>query len=170
MESAYRRAYSFFYMGVTTLCVVAGIGALMALCYPLSADVSFDVANVTAFGHTNRGFEEAFLSFDIDADLSALVHVNTRLFYSYIIAEWGTADDDRHSAILWNHLIKREQPKFHAQNLQGNFTLRQVGKSIAGKTVNLTFRIQQVPFVGFMRTKNLLSKEFTMPKKYVLSK
>lgn len=155
-------------MGVTTLCVVAGIGALMALCYPLDAKVNFEVSNITGFGRTNRGFEEAFLNFDIDADLTSLVHVNTRLFYSYIIAEWGTSKTDKHTSILWNQLIKREDPVYRVQNIPGNFTLRQVGKSIAGQKVNLTFRIQQVPFVGFMRTKNLLTKEFTLPKKYII--
>jgi hypothetical protein len=159
----YSRLYNIFYMGVTTICVVGGFGALLALLYSMDAPVSFDVVDVPQFAKSFRQFEEADLVFDIDADLSKLIHVNTRLYYSYILAEWGNTTTDAHSSILWNHLIKRERPHYVAKGLAGNFTFRQVGSSMRGKTINLTFCIQQVPFVGFFRTKRLLTKSLTLP-------
>jgi hypothetical protein len=170
MHSTYGRVYNIFYMGVTTICVVAGFGALLALLYGMDAPVDFDVVDITNFRFSQRQFEEAQLVFDIDADLMKLIHVNTRLYYSYILAEWGNTSTDRHSSILWNHLIKREQPHFVAKGLAGNFSLRQVGPSIKGKTINLSLCIQQVPFVGFFRTKKLLTKSFTFPGNYVTSR
>jgi lysylphosphatidylglycerol synthetase-like protein (DUF2156 family) len=162
----YQRLYGLFYMGVTAICVVAGIGALMALLYSMDAPVSFDVVDVLWYGQSRRGFEEASLLFDIDIDLTTLIHVNTRLYYSYILAEWGNKTADQHSSILWNELIKREQPHVVLKRTPGNFTLRQVGRSIRGKTVNLSFCIQQVPFVGFFRQKKLVTKQWTLPSKY----
>jgi hypothetical protein len=165
----YSRVYNIFYMGVTTVCVVGGFGALLALLYSMDAPVSFDVVDIPQFGPSSRQFEEANLVFDIDADLSRLIHVNTRLYYSYIVAEWGNSTTDAHSSIIWNHLIKRERPHSVATRLTGNFTFRQVGASMKGKTINLTFYIQQVPFVGFFRTKRLLTKPYTLPLHYHIS-
>ena len=89
-------------MGMTAICTVAGIGALMAYFYSMDAKVTFDVAKIDWFvSSSQRGFEEAQLYFNINANLSELIHVNTRLFYSYILAEWGTSDTDKHSSILW---------------------------------------------------------------------
>jgi hypothetical protein len=63
---------------------------------------------VTNFGLSQRQFEKAELLFDISADLTKLIHVNTHLSYSYIIAEWGNTSTDLHSSILWNYFIQRE--------------------------------------------------------------
>jgi hypothetical protein len=163
----YDLLYDLFYMGVTTICVVAGFGALMAALYSMDAPVTFDVVDVDLFKSPKDNFEQASMLFDIDVDLTKLIHVNTRLYYSYILAEWGNLTDEQHSQILWNQLIKREHPHVVAKSLPGNFTFRHFGKtSIRGKTVNLSFCIQQVPFVGFFRTKRLLTKPFTLPSKY----
>lgn len=153
-------------MGMTAICVVAGIGALMAHFYSLDAPVDFDVSSVGWFHATRRGFEEAELHFNISADLSSLVHVNTRHFYSYIFAEWGESDTDSHKSILWDRLITRENPRFIETDVNSNFTLRQVGQTIRGKPVKLTFRIQLIPFVGFFRTKDLATRTFTLPRAY----
>jgi hypothetical protein len=170
MHSCYQRVYNLFYMGTTAICVVAGIGALMALLYPLDAPVSFDVSGVEWFGRSTRGFEEASLLFNIDVDLTSLIHVNTRLYYSYIIAEWNSSGTSQHSAILWDMLIKRENPHVVLTGEPANFQLRQVGPSMRGKSVNMSFRIQQVPFVGFFRTKTLLTKTYTLPRTQVAPK
>ena len=128
--------------------------------------VDFDVSKVVWFHFSRRGFEEAQLKFDINADLSSLIHVNTRLFYAYILAEWGEDENDEHKIVLWDKLIKREDPSFVEKNVTCNFNLRQVGKTLKGKTVKLSFKIQLVPFVGFFRTHTLVEKNFTMPQKY----
>ena len=154
-------------MGTMTICIVAAIGAILALSYSVETPVTFEVANITAFGRSGRGFEEAALTFNIDADLSPLMHVNTNLFYSYIVAEWGSSANDKHSVTLWNELIKKSDPHIVANNIPGNFTLRQVGPSMKGKTVQLYFRIQQVPYVGFLRTRTLGTKELKLPDKYI---
>ncbi|KAH0792809.1 putative signal peptidase complex subunit 3 [Histomonas meleagridis] len=156
-------------MGTITICIVAVIGAVLAVFYSIETPVSFEVANITAFGRTRRGFEEAALTFNVDADLTPLMHVNTNLFYSYIVAEWGESKTDQHSVILWNELIKKSDPHFVANNIPGNFTLRQVGPSMKGKSVQLHFKIQQVPYVGFLRTNVLATKELTLPDKYIYS-
>jgi hypothetical protein len=152
-----------FYMGMTAVCTVAGIGALMAALYSMDGIVAFDIVDIPSFGRSQRGFEEAEIHFDIDCDLSKLMHVNTRMFYAYIMAEWGNTTKDKHSSILWNYLIKKESPHFIAKDLPGNFTLRTVGQTIRGKTINYSFCIQQVPFVGFLRTKTLATKQHTLP-------
>jgi hypothetical protein len=163
----YQRIYSLFYMGVTAICTVAGIGALMAALYSMDAPVSFDVVDVASYGLSpSRGLEEANLIFAIDADLTKLMHVNTRLYYSYIVAEWGNSTSEKHSVILWNWLIKREHPHVVLETTPANFSLRHMGRSLRGKQVNLSFCIQQVPFVGFFRTKTLLTKPYTLPKYY----
>ena len=167
MNSMFRRLYSIFYMGTITICIVAVIGAILAACYSVETPVSFEVANITGFGRTKRGFEEAALTFNIDADLSPLMHVNTNLFYTYIVAEWGDSKTDKHSVILWNKLINKTDPHFMAQNIPGSFNLRQVGPSMKGKTVQLHFKIQQVPYVGFLRTHTLGIKELKLPNKYI---
>ena len=166
MNSTYNRLYSLFYMGMTAIIIVAGFGALMAYFYNLDTFVDFDVSKVVWFHFSRRGFEEAQLKFDINADLSSLIHVNTRLFYAYILAEWGEDENDEHKIVLWDKLIKREDPSFVEKNVTCNFNLRQVGKTLKGKTVKLSFKIQLVPFVGFFRTHTLVEKNFTMPQKY----
>jgi hypothetical protein len=163
--SVYTRIYSLFYLGVTSICIVAGFGAIMAWFYSMDAPASFD-PYLEWFGFSQRRFEEAMFTFDIDVDLTRLIHVNTHLFYTYILAEWGTADDDQHSSILWNLLVQRENPHYIAHGVEANFTFRQVGKTMKHGTVNLTLCIQQVPFVGFFRTKRLVSKTFTLPEAY----
>lgn len=169
MNSALNRVYSLFYMGLTAVCVTAGIGALSAFLYRLDGRVSFDVHEVTHFGRSKRGFEEAHMVFDIDCDLSNIVYMNTRLFYAYILAEWTDAKEGKHSSILWNELIKKEDPVFKGIS-PCNFTFRQVGQPMRGQTVNLTFTIQQVPYVGFFRTHALLQKQFTLPQQYTVGK
>jgi hypothetical protein len=159
----YQRIYGIFYMGVTAICVVAGIGALMAALYSMDAPVSFDVVSATPF-ERRKYLEESRLEFDIDVDLTSLIHVNTRLYYSYIVAEWQGPKEE-HSVILWNELIKREHPHVVLQHTPGNFSLRTIGRSLAGETINLSFCIQQVPFVGFFRTKTLLTKPYVLPTK-----
>jgi hypothetical protein len=150
-------------MGMTAICTVAGIGALMAALYSMDATVSFDIVDIPTFGRSPRGFEEAEIHFDIDCDLSKLMHVNTRMFYAYIMAEWGNTTKDLHSSIIWNHLIQKDSPHYVARDLAGNFTLRTVGQTIRGKTINFSFFIQQVPFVGFLRTNNLGTQQYAMP-------
>lgn len=152
---------------MTAFCIVAGIGAIMAMCYKLDVPVSFEVSDLEWFGPSNRQFEEASMLFNISVDFTPLVHVNTRLFYTYIIAEWSKGDNDSHSVILWNKLVKREVPQLVAANERGNFTFRQVGVPMKGKSVNLSFRIQLVPYIGFFRTKTLATKTYTFPKNYM---
>ena len=160
------RGYSLFYMGLTAICVVAGVGALAAWIKPVKAVVDFSVSESVWFGRSNRGFEEALLNFKVDVDLTESVFMNTRLFYSYIIAEWESKPNDKHSIILWNQLIKKEEPHYVGVDVPGNFTFRQVGSTMKGQTVNLTFAVQQVPYVGFFKTERLLTKQFTLPAKY----
>lgn len=154
-------------MAMTSLCTVAGVGALLAYLYSMDANVSFNVVDIKFFGLSARHFEEAQLLFNIDADLTSLMHVNTRLYYAYIQADWKSGKNDQHSDILWNELIKKESPVFKGELIPGNFTLRSMGASLMGKSVNLSFKIQQVPYVGFFRTKTLLTKEFKLPNKYI---
>lgn len=152
---------------MTSLCAVAAVGALMAYFYSMDATVSFDVAEVSQFGLSSRHFEEAVILFNITADLTNLMHVNTRLYYAYIEADWQSVKKEKHSSILWNELIKKESPVFKGDLIPGNFTLRGMGASMMNKTINLSFKIQQVPYVGFFRTKTLITKEFTLPNKYI---
>ena len=166
MNSAYNRGYSIFYMAMTAFCTVAAVGAIMAALYKLDPEVDFEFAGISKFGYTNRKFEEAEFLFNISADFSKQVHVNTRLFYSYIEAEWNYGKDE-HKSILWNQLVYREQPKVSVTNLPGNFTFRQVGPSMKGKDVKLTFKFQMVPFIGFFRTVSLKSINVTLPTKYI---
>ena len=167
MTSTFNRVYSLFYMSMTAFCIVAGIGAIMAMLYNLDVPVSFDISQVEWFGPSSRHFEEANFLFNISADFTPMVHVNTRLFYTYVVAEWSKGENDSHSIILWNRLVKRESPKIEAINLPGNFTFRQVGIPMKGKPIKLSFKIQLVPFIGFFRTKVLSTKEFMMPKQYI---
>ena len=167
-NSAYNRAYSLFYMSVAAFVVVAGVGALMAAFYKLDPDVDFSVSKVDQFGRSSRGFEEAVILFNVTADFSKLVHVNTRLFFAYIEAEWKSGRSDEHRSILWNQLVYKENPLVSFTDLPGNFTLRQVGPSIKGKDVQLTFKFQLVPYIGFFRTKSVKSLNLTLPKEYVI--
>lgn len=167
MNSFVNRLYSIFYMGLAALCTVAGFGALSAWLYTLDGQADFSVNGEPRFvRRTKRGFEEAAFTFDVECDLSRLVFMNTRLFYAYILAEWQSKENEIHSSILWNHLIPKENPRYSAEAVPGNFTFRQVGSSMRGKTINLTFAIQQVPYVGFFRTKHLVTKQYTLPNQY----
>ena len=154
-------------MGLAAMCVVAGVGALSAWLYPMTGKVQFSVSGEPVLvRRSKRGFEEALFRFDIDCDLSNIVFMNTRLFYAYILAEWQSGNDEKHSAILWNELIKKENPIFLDKDVPASFSFRQVGASMKGRPINLSFVIQQVPYVGFFKTKTLLQKEYTLPDRY----
>ena len=163
----FNRGYSLFYMSTAAFIIVAGIGAIMAALYPLNPEVDFSLVDVYQFGLSNRGFEEAIFRFNIVADFSNTVHVNTRLFYAYIEAEWEVGKDE-HKSILWNQLVYKEDPIVQATNLPGNFTFRQVGPSMKGKDVMLSFKFQLVPYIGFFRTTTMKSFNITMPKQYIV--
>ena len=167
MNSWVNRLYSIFYMGLTALCIVAGIGALAAWLYSMDGVADFNVAGTPRLvRRSKRGFEEAMFEFDINCDLSNIMFMNTRLFYAYILAEWQSKENELHSSILWNMLIKKEDPKYTAEAVPGNFTFRQVGASMRGKPINLTFAIQQVPSVGFFKTKRVVTKQYTLPDQF----
>lgn len=167
MTNFFNRGYSLFYMSMTAFCIVAGFGAIMAYFYSMDPVVDFAVDKVDGFGYSNRKFEEAKLLFNISADFSKLVHVNTRLFYAYIEAEWETSNGvNKHRSILWNKLVYRENPYVTLTSTEGSFTFRQVGESMKGKTIKLYFRFQLVPFIGFFKTATVKSIEFTLPSEH----
>lgn len=167
MNSAYNRAYSLFYMTVTAFLFVSGFASLYAHLYKMNPKISFDVVSISPLTKSSRGFDESYFNFSISADFSNCIHANAHLFYAYIIAEWIVGKTDKHSSILWNYLIDRENPVVKFDNVGSNFTLRQVGPSMVGKEVKLTFRYQFVPYIGFFKTVDTISKVVTLPTKKI---
>ena len=166
------RAYAIFYMTVTAVCFNAAIGALIAYFSSISAPVKFEITNITYFNSfkssTHEQAEEAHLQMNIDLDLRPLFTVNVRHFYASIVAQWNTSDNGVHSSTIWNHLIKRNYGLVHKENEFGHFPLRQIGPaSLRGRTVDFYFRIQQIPHVGFFKTKTLGKAQYTFPKNYI---
>lgn len=170
MTNVINRGYSIFYMSLTAFCIVAGVGALMAWFYPMDPYVYFGVSYTRGIGLTSRRYEETYLALNVTADFSKLVRVNTRLFYAYIEAEWEdkVKRNDEHKMVIWNQLIYRENPKVRFVDQPANFTIRQVGPPLKGKSVKLNFKFQMVPYIGFFRTATVKSIEYQLPNFYSL--
>ena len=166
------RGYAIFYMTVAAVCFNAAVGALIAYCSSISAPVDFSISNISYFNSfkssTYEQAEEAHLQMNISLDLRPLFSVNVRHFYASIVAQWNTSDTGVHSSIVWNHIIKPKYALIEKQNEFGHFPLRQIGPAtLKGKTVDFYFKIQQVPHVGFFKSKVLGKTQITFPNHYI---
>ena len=105
--------------------------------------------------HVNRPHasgEQAYLSFDLSADLNSVWNWNVKQVFIYVQAEYENSKNSVNHAVIWDSIIQEEDflfVKLHAQ--KSKYPLVDLHSKFRGKPFNLTLYWDVMPWVGLLR-------------------
>jgi signal peptidase complex subunit 3 len=143
MHNVTARLNSSFFFGVTLLGILAGINAFTAFLIEQPSTSTLGSFKVNKFYGSGRfKWDEAELSFDIEADLKDVFNWNVKLLYVWIEADYSTSDRHRNQIVVWDKLIWRDQ--YDADN--GKLRLKSEKAKYIMKTKDYDLRSTEVVF------------------------
>lgn len=113
------------------------------------------------------GWDDVYLTLNIEADLSPLSNWNLKQVYLYVEAIYDEGDK-RNRAILWDMIIRKAQitTPVRLQNDKIEYHLRDVFKKLRGRNVELVLKYEYMPIVGQMSYHAISSTQLTLPNEY----
>jgi signal peptidase complex subunit 3 len=113
------------------------------------------------------GWEDVYLSLNIDANLSLLSNWNLKQVYLYVEAIYDEGEK-RNRAILWDTIIKKSDIHKPIQLVKERieYHLRDVYKNLRGRNVELVLKYEYMPIVGQMSLHSIDSTQLTLPNSY----
>ena len=174
LHSPWARLNVIFTYGVTCLALISGLASLSLAILPSHAEVSITNPEVLRMRYVNQNFasgEQAFLQFDIDADLTGLWNWNVKQLFVFLVAEYKTKHSKLNQAIIWDTIIQEEEmAHIDIRKENAKYPLVDVQNQLRKLDVNLTLRWDIMPFVGPLRSgggqkHNVV--DFRLPKEYL---
>eukprot|EP00238_Polyblepharides_amylifera_P003748 CAMPEP_0196583232 /NCGR_PEP_ID=MMETSP1081-20130531/42600_1 /TAXON_ID=36882 /ORGANISM="Pyramimonas amylifera, Strain CCMP720" /LENGTH=166 /DNA_ID=CAMNT_0041904049 /DNA_START=273 /DNA_END=773 /DNA_ORIENTATION=+ len=131
--------------------------------------LSVKLANVERFQQLRTGNEEAYLAFQIDADLEPAFNWNTKQVFLSIAAEYPSKKNALNQVSLWDRIIQHlDEKHIKLPYVRNKYKLQDQGSHLKNKELNLTMYYHIMPFVGRMRSGSV-TFPIKMPSEYISS-
>lgn len=104
MHNVTSRVNSSFFFGVTVIGVLAALNC--ATSFLIDHSMTVDITNVTVsklIKNTRADWDEAEVSFDLQADLDGIFNWNVKLAFLYVELEYYAPD--RNQIVFWDKIV-----------------------------------------------------------------
>ncbi|KAF8425588.1 signal peptidase 22kDa subunit [Tirmania nivea] len=147
----------------TTVTFIVGLGVAFSSIFLQKEieDVKVNVRNVQVAGSNNRvkgrqnqyysskPTEQAFIKFDLEADLEPLFHWNTKQIFAYLTASYPGRKYEFNDAVVWDIIIpSKEKAKLKLRNQRAKYVINDVTNKFREQNATLTFGWNVQPHVG----------------------
>jgi signal peptidase complex subunit 3 len=111
--------------------------------------------------------DQAWISFDLAADLRPLWTWNTKQLFVYITVKYESSDYKINEATIWDAIIQTKQSaNLNRTNIRCEYPLLDKGYHLRGTPANLTLNYNVMPVAGVLLTETKGQFQFTFPSKY----
>jgi len=168
MHSFLSRANAIFAF-VTFVTVAITVGNILTkYTFSVSPTANIRVNSIDKFRkHFNTENDQAFVVFDLDADLTSLFHWNTKQLFVFVTAEYETKANPLNQVVLWDRIITtKENSKFNLTAEGGEYLLADQGVGLRSNDITLTFNWNVIPISGLLTQESAGSMKFTLPAEY----
>jgi len=150
------------------------VGALIALSSILLqrdvGDVSVNVRTIQVVkGRQNHYYNSkptvlAFLKFDLDADLEALFHWNTKQVFAYLTVSYPGTKYELNDAVIWDIIIpSKSVAKLKLRNQRAKYTISDITNKYREQNATLSFGWNVQPHIGALIWKEKGMGTFSFP-------
>eukprot|EP00854_Cymbomonas_tetramitiformis_P003896 gene3896-4857_t len=161
MHSFVYRANALLTFAGTTLAFMAILATITDVFHKTDTDVSVKLARVERLQFLKNGNDEAYLAFEINADLRTLFSWNTKQLFVFLAAEYSTPQNQLNQVSLWDRIIEHEDDAvLKLPYVRNKYKLIDQGRNLRGKAVNLTLSWNIMPGNRTVRLHDLLFLQF----------
>mmetsp|Transcript_8334 Transcript_8334/g.16471 ORF Transcript_8334/g.16471 Transcript_8334/m.16471 type:complete len:177 (-) Transcript_8334:4506-5036(-) len=172
MHNVTSRLNSSFFFGVTLLGILAGLNAFTAFIIEQPSTSSLGSIKLQKFFPSKRfGWDEADLTFDLEADLNKVFNWNVKLLFVWIEADYETSDRGRNQVIVWDKIIWRDQfdsdnGKLSLKGEKAKYNLKTKDFDLRSTEVVFRLRWEVTPVVGLIYRLEGGRTKLTFPGSY----
>ena len=126
------------------------------------------VAKVERLQALDAGKDEAYLAFELSADLTSAFSWNTKELFVFLGAEYESKGRKVNQVSLWDRTIEsKEEAVRHLPYVRNKYKLVDRGHHLRGLKFNLTLFWHVVPVVGKLTQHNITFEGSQLPDEYV---
>ncbi|KAH9961545.1 signal peptidase subunit [Russula dissimulans] len=156
MHSVYARLNNVSATISTIVMVLLSAIALSSFVFSPHPTGSLEVTSVKVFAgearrYPHRRQENAFVTFNLTADLSSLFHWNTKQVFVWLEAEYTNAKGVRNEVVFWDRIVRRREDAVVAVTSKNKYPFRELSAKFKGSgPANYTLKYNVMPFVGIL--------------------
>lgn len=156
------------FLGVALAGSLFGYGQM----YNKSPKVSITDLQIDHFRRSSRErCDQAFVRFDLDADLSTLWNWNTNHIFAYIVAEYETERNKRNEVVVWDSILsEKKDTAIKARRQWNKYSLKDYGYGLKGTDVSFKFKYNIMPHMGMLMYGESGETSLVMPSEYTSKK
>ena len=120
------------------------------------------------------GNDEAYLAFDVDADLRSCFTWNTKLLFVSLQVEYGASTDasagdgTTQEASVWDRVVEsKEASLLSLRHVRNKYKLVHRGGTLRGRPAKIALQWNVMPRVGRVRSGKMAFTGFAFPEEYV---
>ncbi|KAK3240214.1 hypothetical protein CYMTET_49935 [Cymbomonas tetramitiformis] len=167
MHSFVYRANALLTFAGTTLAFMAILATITDVFHKTDTDVSVKLARVERLQFLKNGNDEAYLAFEINADLRTLFSWNTKQLFVFLAAEYSTPQNQLNQVSLWDRIIEHEDDAvLKLPYVRNKYKLIDQGRNLRGKAVNLTLSWNIMPVSGRLQWGRVVFPDVQLPSEY----
>mmetsp|Transcript_47075 Transcript_47075/g.75361 ORF Transcript_47075/g.75361 Transcript_47075/m.75361 type:complete len:194 (-) Transcript_47075:516-1097(-) len=161
------RVNSLFTFAGTVLAGMCVLATLTDQIHTSDPQVSVKVAMVERFMRIDRN-DEAYLAFDIDADLTSVFSWNTKQLFVSLAVEYETKINAMNQVSVWDRVVeRREDAVLVLPYVRNKYKLVDQGSNLQGLAVNLTLEWNVMPITGSVSVGRRTITGFRLPQEYL---
>eukprot|EP00298_Acanthocystis_sp_HF-20_P025255 c37098_g1_i1.p1 GENE.c37098_g1_i1~~c37098_g1_i1.p1 ORF type:complete len:167 (+),score=52.86 c37098_g1_i1:34-534(+) len=147
MYSPLQRLNQVFMFSVSLLAVLAVVANFLSLFQESKASVDVTFNNIIL--NPNPHIDEAYVQFDINADLRSFFTWNTKQLFVYVVAEYKTDNAVRNEVVLWDDIITNE-PNSLINKKEVHSEYRFKDKGLRSNNITLSLQWNLLPHSGVL--------------------
>lgn len=168
MDSFAARANSLATFAGTCLAVLAALTACTDVFHEPHPTAVVKLAKVERLVPLETGRDEAYLAFEIDANLTSVWSWNVKELFVFIGAEYASKQRKVNSVSLWDRTIERkEDAVLSLPYVRNKYKLVDSWHNLRGMPFNLTLYWNVIPVVGRLQQHSMTFTGFELPRDYV---
>jgi len=165
MHSILTRLNQVFMFALTTLAVIALIANVTARFHTPEPQVNISFSNIILTPSKNS--DEAFVRFDLDANLTSLFTWNTKQLVIAVVADYKTEKNRRNEVVIWDDIITSKQKALiSARDIYSEYRFRDQGFGLRSNVIGLRLKWNHMPFSGLMEYDSAGLDTRTFPDSY----
>ncbi|CAG8530243.1 8936_t:CDS:2 [Paraglomus brasilianum] len=170
MYSLAQRANSVFAFSLTVIFVLLGAVAIITPFLPFNPTTEVHVRDIAVWTYDYGGSisEIAFVTMDLEADLTSLFNWNTKQLYVSIVAEYESDTYNVNQIILWDDIIRsKRDARIVLHQLKNKYIFNDINPSF--REINATYALHwdAMPYAGLLqsgRSKSIKRVKFPKPE------
>lgn len=114
-----------------------------------------------------RVVDRAVLTFDLDADLTAVFNWNTKQLFVYVVAEYETEKNSLNQVVVWDKIIlEAEDAHLKLKKQYVKYPLIDMHDELRGTDIMLKLMWDPMPLSGLLSMGGKGKYKFQMPEQY----